>query len=384
MITHYLIGKMGFSIIGDGEYSNCLREYFVDKLVTNLTGTTDFLSIVVAESENDVSIDAERFSLSGSISFNNNCFRVERDKYVYSVQDLFNHEKATRVVIAPRGRRSLIEDICSLKTLNGLVGHHSKYNRFVQSITGYNCLWYIFAISFMKSECAFVHSGMMSKNKRGIILSGTSGCGKTSTMMELLTYPDWKFMAEDFGIVSISGEMYDMQKKAAIYFSDAKWGNERIVNSLKRRSFVKRAEWNIKIALGKNPVYQFKPVELFDNDIEHCSNVDELVFLVRTPANSEIEIRKLDHSEAALRVQEASFREIKELYEILMNIRAVGGAEYDNYYPTMEQLATQYIKILEDAVSNANCYELRIPSNVKPSDSADIILSKYNGGFDYE
>ena len=76
----------------------------------------------------------------------------------------------------------------------------------------------------------------------------------------------------------------------------------------------------------------------------------------------------------AERAKTASFRELKELYEILSNIRAVGGVEYYNDYPSVFELENQYTEIMYNAFKDVECYELLVPLRVNPKDTVKFII----------
>lgn len=372
MTKHYQVANLFFTISGNGGYYNALTEYFSDKEIED-SQTRSMLDIIVSDNE-DEGYSPDYFSLAGSVSFNKTSFRVKKKRFSYIVSDLFDVEKTTRVVLIPKKFSKLFQGAMALG--GGVVGEHSKYGVFTHDVANYSCLWYIFAMTLMKYDQLFIHCGMMSKeaDNEGIILTGTGGCGKTSIMMELITNSGYRYMAEDFGIVDKSGDLYDMQKKAAIYQTDVKWGNRYLKKAVSNLPFTQRLEWGLKKAAHRNPVHFFKPIEIFGNEVQNHSKLKKIFYLKRAQKGTEIQCRTLTSEQVAERAKTASFRELKELYEILGNIRAVGGDKYYDSYPSLFTIERKYKEILLSSLNGVDCKELEVPLNVKPKDTVKYIV----------
>lgn len=377
---YYQVANLVFTISGSDEgFYNALANYFSDKEIKEHS-TKPMLDIIVSRDlKYTKDFIPDYYSLSGKIAFNHSSFSIKKKWCRYVVSDLFNQNSPTRVVFEPKSCSWLYSQ--AVKIGSAGVGNHNKYDLFVNDIAGYNCLWYIFAITLMKYGQLFVHCGMMSKetDNEGIILTGTGGCGKTSIMMELITNSGYRYMAEDFGIVDKSGNLYDMQKKAAIYQSDVKWGNRYLKAAITKLKYTQRIEWMLKKYAKRNPRHYFKPSELFGEEISHKAHLKKVFFLKRTNIGSEITCKSLSSNQVAEQTKTASFREIKEIYEILGNIRAVGGDNYYNDYPSVYELEKRYKDILIEGLNNVECYELVVPSDLTPKAAVKYIVAN-----DYE
>ena len=372
-MVSFKVSSLLFSIEGSGNYYNALVKYFKDKAINESDIISDLSIYVTDKVPND--FKPTRFSLSESISFCENYYMIKKKTFKYIVRNLFDVKKPTEVYLIPSD--NILSAKYFLRSLfSNQVGNHNKYDRFVIDTANYSCLWYIFAITLLKKGCAFIHSGMMSVNDHGFCLSGTSGCGKTSTMINMVSEHGYDYISEDFGIMDSNGYLYNMPKKCAIYQSDAKWGNPYITKALSVVPFFKRLEWKIKKSMGRNPVYYFSPIELFGDKIGDNKKIKMIYYLVRTNNGKSIYNNIISKEELAERATISSFRELKELYDILTNIRAVGGEKYYNMYPSMKELMDKHKKIILSGLNNVKCYEIMIPLKIDPYEIAQII--KYN------
>ena len=306
MKNFYSIGDLRVTIDGDisNPYFLSLREYFKEK-ESKESNVPDLNIIVKDENESDLFFLPEGFSLSGGIAFNQEWYRVRKDTFSYAVKNLFNENEITELVLIPKSSRKLNIKRTLSYALSTEIGENNRYSRFVSSIANYSCLWYLFAMTFMKKHSLFVHCGLMAKEGKGILLTGTGGCGKTSTMMELITNSGYSFMAEDFGILREDGMLFDMQKKAAIYQTDVRWGNKYLNDAVLNLKGFEKLNWKIKILLGSNPHHYFKPVEIFGDNITHKAFLEEAFVIKRIPIDNDIECTKISSLSFAERMKSA-------------------------------------------------------------------------------
>lgn len=376
MKKEYKIANLNVQIVGEkkNKYYKAMTQYFKEKEVKGAADARQDLVINVKRPGENNNFDADLFSLSGKIGFNKNAYQVKQSTYTYQVRDLFVESRPTIVTFYPNKKGNFLKTI--YKVFRGAnVGDHRREHEFVTSITNYSCLWYVFAMTLMKKQQVFVHCGMMSKDGKGIILGGTGGCGKTSTMMEMITHSGYQYMAEDFGVLSSDGVLFDMQKKAAIYKSDVKWKNKYLVKAVNNMPLLQRIEWMVKSDIERvNCRRHFKPTEIFGNDICERSNLSKIFVLQRTKPEEKHSCKSIESEKAANRMKDASFREIKELYEILCNIRGVGGAEYYSSYPSLSEIEKKYLSIISKGLEKVDCYNISIPLGVDPSVTAGMVL----------
>ena len=374
MITYYKVGDLAFSMEGEGRYYDACADYFSDALRKEVKAEDCMLKLHILNEKDKLKINEKFYAVSTSIAFNRDTYRVNNGThYAYAVKNLFRADVPTEAWIKPKGS-SKSEKLCSVPPFRFAFKHHDKYSIFAKRIANYSCLWYIFAITLMKIDAVFIHSGMVGKDDGGIILTGTGGCGKTSTMAELISNHGWNYVAEDFGILTGDGHLRLMQKKASVHGSDIKYGDPYLNGAVKRLGPVKKFEWKAKKLARKNPVYRFKPSEIFGDHIKDGAPLTTVAFLSRVRGISQPEMRVISMEDLADRIRFASFRELKELYELLTNIRAVSGDNYADSYPAVSELEERYKEILIRGLSKANRIHLNLPLGVDPKDTAAIIL----------
>lgn len=360
----------------NNKYFEHLCNYFSDKRVERPDGNVCMKINVFEENMNNEHFTPDVYSLSGKISFNHTSYQIKGSQYTYIVKNLFEKKEVTNVTIIPKNNNYLRLKRTASVFVGPVVASYNKFEKFVTNITSYECLWYLLAITLMKYNKIFVHSGMAAKNGKGMILTGTSGCGKTSGMMELITNEEYKYVSEDFGILSGDGIIYDMQKKSCIYQSDVKWGNMYLKNAYHGLPLFLKSQWKLKSLIGLNPAHYFKPIEIFGNNISKESELSSVFILQRVPRDDKVSCTAISKEEMAKRMMTAAFREIKELFEILTNIRAAGGGDYFNSYPDICELEKEYVLIALSAINNANCYQLSIPMGLAPSTITNELLKR--------
>ena len=377
---YYDFAGLLIGIMGASNYAEKLRAYF-EHYASDLPVENVDLMITVHQSADEIDRDLEYYSLSGKISFDEHVFAVNGDNVVYRVAGLFD-DGFCSVDLAPRFSKGIKKAVVSAyhKTISPSVDRDDKEALFVASAVNYKMLWYVLAICLMKKKQAFVHSGMMANAEGGFVIAGTSGCGKTSTMMELLQRDGWKYMAEDFGVMDAEGFIWSVPKRATVYESDVKYGNPRLVKVVDNLSPYHKTRWKLAKITGNNPCYHFSSVELFGKEgTERKAPIKTVAFFSRVDKDEDLVVKTADKDDIAERITTASFREIRELYEILANIRAVAETECRSHYPTMQELHDQCFDIIRSGLKDAICIELRVPRGIEPKALAEILMSAGNG-----
>jgi len=177
---------------------------------------------------------------------------------------------------------------------------------------------------------------VISKDNKAVILAGSGGCGKTSTITEMLQTEGWKYISEDFAIISEKGVVYSFPRKMAIYASDLRFGNKILRNAIKKNlTPFERTRWNLLNKMGKDPLYHLRPGQVLGADkLANSAKIDKVFFLTRTTKANKTERQEISYDQLINRICNFSFREIKEFFEILFNVWADGDDDCTKYYPT--------------------------------------------------
>lgn len=372
--TYYSVAGIGIAIEGDGKYADAFREYFKSEEKVALEEIS--LRLRIENDPDKVLIPARYYSLSGKIAFNNSYYYVKKKNFVYSVQNLFNREKPVVLKLCYTGKNYLKNLIAAIIGSNN-VGVYCNKDRFVDSIMNYEVFLYIFAVLLMRADIKkiFVHCGIAKYMGKAIVLAGTSGCGKTSTLLSLLQRKGYKYIADDFGILGSDGNAYYMQKKMAVYQSDAKYKNPDVIKALKKLPIREFVNWRFFSFMARNPRYRFIPQQLFgENRIAKKGKIDTIIYMSRISQNASASRQIIKKEELCTKIRHASFRELKELSEILNNIRAVGDENIRNAYPAIEELEREYEQVILEILSNTKIGMLEVPLRVNPDDIADMLL----------
>lgn len=376
--TFYNVSDVMIAIEGDNQYAAALRKYFETEQINRSEGAEEQFLISISEFADESDFCPEYYSLSGKIAFNSNEYRIKKKNYVYRVKNLFDKNKPTILSINRTKKASVRKYITGY--MNPMsVGVYKSADKFVNSIMNYEIFWYIFAMVLMKYDKIFVHSGMATYKEKAIVLAGTSGCGKTSTLLQFLDLPEGRYIAEDFGILGGKGTAYFNPKKAAIYQSDAKYKNKNILHALNGMKFREKFFWNAFKAAGANPRCRFSPYEIF-HESKICKSAEVGIVVYMTRSNgSEVKKYKIDEKQMAEKITLSSFRELREFYDILYNIRAVGDEKIRDAYPALEKIEDDYKKILEQVLKQRKLCMLEVPLKVRPEEIAKEIEKETTG-----
>ena len=374
-VKYYQIAGINMSIQGKGAYTEALQNYFQTEEVS-VPSDSVLLSVIVEDDPAKVAISAKYYSLSGKISFDNTAYCVQEQGFVYSVLNLFHDTEPVVLRVCCTAKKNLSSQIGAFINPHG-VGLRCIEDRFIDSIMNYSCFFYIFPVLLMRRNKVFVHCGIVENLGNAFVMCGTGGCGKTSTLMEFLSKEGYKYLAEDFGILSKDGRAYFMPKKMAIYQSDAKYKNPDVIKGLKKLPLTYRAHWKFFELCKRNPRYRFAPKELLGEErVAKEGMLNKVIYVSRVRENMLMTYSSINMAELCTKIRHASFRELKQLSEILNNIRAVGDAEIRNSYPELAQLEAKYEQLLKESLTGKSIGLLEVPLKANPRNIVDAMLDK--------
>jgi len=306
------------------------------------------------------------FSAKGSMNFNKNEYFVDYLSDVnYIVKNLFTNEAIE------------IQINCSKSSLKKKVKqlYSSKTIMSKNTILSYALFWYVLHMALLKEEKSFLHAGIVDLNGKATIITGTGGCGKTSTLFKILEDSNSKYIAEDFGIIDKEGFTYYNPKPVSIYASDMEFGQNILKNYFIKFSNKEKIIWSLKRNILKiNPMIKAVPSLLMNNRISQKSKIENVIYFVRNN-NEVISMQNINKNDLAERVLDASMRELKTLNELILLMRANAPIEYN--IPSFEDIRMQAKDIYMNAFEETNNKIIYIPHKTKPDDLVGYL--KENG-----
>lgn len=374
MKKYYKIANFNYSVEGNGKLADAFFSYFSASGIPESTvlNATDF-SLMITENTNEFNSWTKpflsNFSLSGSLGFSSNIYLKNCGSYSFAVKNLFVNEPVQLLVYSPCKKRIYNKATRMAKRVIADNRLFTIYDSIVERVMNYSCFWYIFSMAVLKRKLSFLHGGILSYKDHGIVLTGTGGCGKTSIAFKMMEKSDFcKYVVDDFCLVGADGYAYANPKPYTIYHSDAKWGYKSIDHYIayKMPKRVKRY-WKLASLLGFNSYCRIHRTEMFQHDqLENAVKITEVYFLARS-ADDRIRVSPISIDSLAARCAAASFRELKELYEMLTNIHAVSTVD-STAFPALGSIYSMFLSIYREAFKNAALHLVELPLKVSPDE----------------
>lgn len=377
--TTYKFAGVSTSITGQNKYAEQLKEYFSEAQTT----LEEPISIIiqVCDSIKDLSFSEEKvyYAEGKGLQISNSGFIMNSGRCHYRVDNLFVENEPVSIKLYYQERHGVRK---MMKTMMAYVdpyaiGSEHEVDRFISDTLNYSAFWWILALAFLKYDRAFVHSGMAAKSNMGVVFAGTGGCGKTSAISEMLN-DGWKYVAEDFGIISADGTIWEIPKRGAISAEDVSYGSERLITLINQLSVQKTIRWKYFTMKKMNPLLSPALDELYGKEnIEKKAKLWKVVSVVRSSTKS-ISEKKVSVDDIAERIMGASFRVIREMYNVLHNLYAIADEQCKESFPTMSVIENQYCNIIKKSLENAEYSVLEVPLKVNPKMIKEFVLQDFS------
>lgn len=227
----------------------------------------------------------------------------------------------------------------------------------------YNVVEPIIHGALLAKRSAFLHSSAVAYEDRGILITGSGGAGKTSTMETLMSWSECEFVADDLCLVTGEGYVYPYLKRVQIYPYNLTEEGKEIVTE--EDPVGTRLQWEARgILKGKDGVRRrVSPKQRYENIREGRTVIDEVFFLQRAPVKS-INIQQLDLEEFAHRSVAVIAEEFDQLLEQGIKATAVGAST--NFGPISFPQRT--FEIYEEAFKDTNIQLIEVPYDAGPDD----------------
>ena len=228
--------------------------------------------------------------------------------------------------------------------------------KFTKAFIKYGKIWnlfeIIFAIKLLQKGYSIIHAGCLKFRDEGILFVALRDTGKTSTVLSLLDGKNFRFLSDDQVIINENGSALCYPRKVNIspytLTSDVLKPSNDIKSRIKRRLARSRFEVIfgdiLKITMGD---LREVPRELIEKEAEI-----KKVFVLSGGYDSD-GIREIDNESVIKRILVNTF----EIYNLL----SVYSLNF--YYQLFDfdifSLIDRQRKIIEGALKNAECYEIR-------------------------
>ena len=301
------------------------------------------------------------FSAKGSMNFNENEFFVGYlDEIDYTVKNLFGSGKVD--ILIDHDKTNIKKKLKSL--------YKKRISIEKDVILSYSLLWYVAHLALLKKKSAFVHSGVFKSDKGATIITGTGGCGKTSTLFKILEDEQYSYLAEDFGIIDSEGYTYFNPKPVSVYASDVEFGQAILKNYFTKFSLKEKLLWFLKRKIARlNPMRKIPPIELMDQRIGQKTRIRNVLYFIRNSDDS-LSIADVSPEDLAERVLDASARELKTLNELLLLMRSNAPKKYN--IPSFEDVTDETRRLYIEIFNQTNRKIIYIPHRTSPE-----VLTRY-------
>ena len=318
-------------------------------------------AIEVEENNVDISIKFKKINLDYKVTSGDNCkfnqgsfFYKSLYPLKYQITNLFNSD-TTKIDI------EFVDKNIKGKLQSFLYG---KNNLEKNTILSYSLFWYILELELLKRDKTFLHAGIFSKNGEAIAITGTGGSGKTSSLFKVLEDKEYKYLAEDFGIIGKDIKTYYNPKPLSIYETDIKF-NPKILN--KTYDFLDSKQkilWDIEVKyLKRDPIIKVNPKKLLNTQIEEQTILKKVLYYLRTDTQS-IKINDISKEELAERSLNVALREFKIFFEIFTLLNANKKNDYD--FLTVNDIIKNMRNLYIDIFSKTENYLIEIPFKETP------------------
>tara|TARA_R110002049_G_scaffold69711_3_gene180524 strand:+ start:5597 stop:6712 length:1116 start_codon:yes stop_codon:yes gene_type:complete len=355
MINNYKFGPLDISINGPVELVLEFAKDFEPKLDDSISCSTD---IALTFESTDVGISETHYSGKRTLYFNNDeiCFNTSQFYTAY-VKGLFSEDTTTIRII--QKKQSIDKRALNLLKRAISLEYSTKKGQLRNHISNYSFLWAILSIKLMKKGFVFLHAGVFSNKEKTIVVTGTGGCGKTSTVINACRNQGFDFLSEDFGIVSRNGTSFYCPKTISLYKSDFKYYSDLERKVLSRLNLFSQLKWKILTKLlRRNPIIKVQPNNIFEKIALEGKEISNVYFFQRRK-NEEQEVSCIELDLLIERVSWASYRELAPFMALLSGIFANKDAMH--HFDSPEEVRSSMLAIYRSAFKESknqlfSCY----------------------------
>ena len=365
-MTFYNIADTIIYVEGSKPFLNALdREFLLHKCANS-----NEIHIKLIEKKNKLQENCNiKDNCGPNISVGENFIMSRRDGFQFK----YEVDKNIKIFIFLFTRLSFfkkIRNIISNYKKGEFNNEMAKWGRFIS----YSGLWPLLHFSFLNlpEKKSFIHSCALESDNKGILLTGSGGAGKSTLCSYLQAKYCYKYLSEDFSIVSEEGYAYLSPRRVAFYYSDFKKSPDLIKDNFRnylKSNSIDHLLWKFEILQKKNPIRRLNPELIYSKNVQVNKIKIKKIFYLKRNVAQELQITSIDKTELAKRAIHSSMRELRSFYE--EHHQAMGNA--GNSLINMDTISESMVKVYYSAFSEADCYLLSIPNNYPPSKASKEI-----------
>ncbi|MBN2193642.1 MAG: hypothetical protein JW751_12565 [Polyangiaceae bacterium] len=312
------------------------------------------LRVTLLERETDLpDYEPRVFSAKGRMHFGDDAFFVGYDRYFKCLfRGAFDRSRTLELFLIRQRRQFRAVP----KTA---VGYKS-------TVMTYQFFWLAFQLALLKRGGTFLHAGIYTDDGTATAITGTGGCGKTSCLFRMLQeHPTYRYLSEDFGIITDRIEAHFNPKFVSIYRSDTR---QHLLRDyvLDRLPLGEKPYWYGLSLLRANPRVKAAPREVLGPErIAQTAQLSRVVYLIRG-SFADLEATRVGADELAERCLNVTLRELKSLTEVLhlMNANRVPGM----CTPTVGDWAETQRQLYREIFAQVTGFVLAVPRGCPPEE----------------
>lgn len=228
--------------------------------------------------------------------------------------------------------------------------------------------------SLLTQDASFVHAGAVATpDGQGVLLMGTGGVGKTTTVLDLVLSGRWRYLGDDLVIVSPDGlNRHPKHLQLYAYNSVLVPGvQERI---LRGRTRTDRFLWNARLrSLGPRQVRRRTAASTFfgRDAVAEAADLTAAVKLTTALGTSGIEVTDADPARLARQAASVICDEFWDFTRFLNSV-----ATLTSEAPTLGELQARVAATIERALPTEGCYEVGVPPGTPGAEISAALNSR--------
>lgn len=332
----------------------------------------------IPEQSEAVQLSGSRLELRHSVSFQSETLRVSTGikrgptLYTVDIEGDFHRADSLRVMVYLPDGLAKWDRIASPITRLA-----SRDSSTLLEIAAKNTIYEIIdtvgAYRLPMIDATMLHASALSRNGRAVVLAGTGGVGKSTTLLAAMEQdPTWSYVSDDMLILESNGRISRHPKRIQVYAYNVAALPALESSILSRMSTGRRRTWEVRArVLGPKQAR----VRIDAEDLFGSHRVEDITQLgvaawVRPIAVGAPSIIRLEAAELARRSSIALVDEVWDFARLLNT-----GCLLTQGAISVSAFQTQVEEVMATAFEAIPCYELSVPYGADPRLLLDVMSS---------